>query len=82
MDMRFLGVLLLGLVFLGLGLGVISGGGGWLQEIQEKLADFFSKGETTTADYEIAKRSACYLACAINSVITGEEKDCSCESGG
>ncbi|MHA1746137.1 MAG: hypothetical protein ACTSWW_09060, partial [Promethearchaeota archaeon] len=40
----------------------------------------FEKPNVTISNYEIAKKSTCYLVCAINSVLEGKEEDCShCE---
>lgn len=58
-------------------LGVMSSQGGVLNEIAEELDKLFGKKNITVSNYEIAKGSTCYLVCAVDSVLSNSEQDCS-----
>ncbi len=65
-------------VFLITGL-IISASGG-IQGMLQKLCDAvpqLCQSSGTDYEYMISKRSTCYLTCAMNSVILGEQQDCS-----
>ncbi|MFH1236822.1 MAG: hypothetical protein V1648_00240, partial [Candidatus Aenigmatarchaeota archaeon] len=76
--------LILVIIFVLIVIGAIGTQGGVMKSIADSIDKLFAKKDVSgSPDYFTAKKSTCYLICAMNTVIEGKDQDCSsCDSIG